>query len=185
MNKLITYKIINKIFPKQHSLTPESIRKEQMNEHSMKKLKKSQTIFGQSQKISKIINIMNLVMLENKKQVIVIRGPSGVGKSLFLRKALNNFIGLNEKLSKNYFIGDEFLFCNIVNPFTASLPYNTISFILRKIYLNIINCKKLKNLIKNTENLFLDDDDYRHINYILSLGKNDIDIKKEIDSINI
>ena len=54
---------------------------------------------------------MNLVIQYNKKQFIVIRGPSGVGKSLFLRKALNNFIGLNEKLSKNYFIGDEYLFC--------------------------------------------------------------------------
>ena len=185
MNKLVTFNILNKINQKQHSMTPQSLRKEQMNEHSMKKLKKSQTIFGYSEKINKIVNLMNLVIQHNKKQFIVIRGPSGVGKSLFLRKALNNFIGLNEKLSKNYFIGDEYLFCNIVNPFTATLPYNTISFILRKIYLNILNLKKFKMLIKRTENLLLDDEDYKHINYILSLGKSDIDVKNQIDLINI
>ena len=180
MNKLVTFRILNKINQK-HSMTPQSLRKEQMNEHSMKKLKKSQTIFGYSQEINNIIKLMNLVIQKNKKQFIIISGPPGVGKSLFVRKALNNFIGLNEKLSKNFFIGYEYLFCNIVNPFTTTLPYNTVSFILRKIYLNILELKKFKHLIKNTEHLELDEQDYRHISYILSLGKNDIDINNEIE----
>jgi len=181
MNKLITFNLINKITQKHHTLSPSSLHKENMDEHSMKKLKKSQTIFGYSNEIKKIIDIMNLVLKYNKKQFFVIRGPAGVGKTLFVRKTLNNFIGLNEKLSSNYFVGDEFLFCNILNPFTATLPYNTISFILRKIYLNILKLKKLKSLIKNTQNLSLDDEDYKHISYILSLGKKDIDIKNEIN----
>ena len=185
MDKLVTFNVLNKINQKQHTMTPQSLRKEQMKEKDMKKLKKSQTIFGHSEKINNFINLMNLVIEQNKKQFIVIRGPSGVGKSLFLRKVLNNFIGLNEKLSKNYFIGDEFLFCNLINPFTSTLPYNTISFILRKIYLNILTIKKFKLLKERTENLLLDEEDYKHINYILSLGKNDVDIKDEINSLNM
>ena len=185
MNKIITYNIINKINQKNHTLSPLSLHKEQNNENSMKKLKKSQTIFGFSNEIKSILNIMNLVLKQNKKQFFVIRGPSGVGKTLFVRKVLNNFIGLNENLSHNFYLSDEFLFCNILNPFTVTLPYNTISFILRKIYFHILKLKKLKNLIKNTQNLFLDDDDYRHISYILSLGKKDIDIKAEIDLISL
>ena len=182
MNKLINFNIINKITQKHHTLSPSSLHKENINEHSMKKLKKSQTIFGYSNEIKRIKDTMNLVLKYNKKQFFVIRGPAGVGKTLFVRKALNNFIGLNEKLSSNYFVGDEFLFCNILNPFTSTLPYNTISFILRKIYLNILRLKKLKYLIKNTQNLSLEDEDYKHISYILSLGKK---IKVEtIDDIN-
>ena len=184
MNKLTTFNLINKITQKHHTLSPSSLHKENMNEYSMKKLKKSQTIFGYSNEIKRIMDIMNLVLKYNRKQFFVIRGPAGVGKTLFVRKALNNFIGLNEKLSTNYFVGDEFLFCNILNPFTATLPYNTISFILRKIYLNILRLKKLRCLIKNIQNLSLDDEDYKHISYILSLGKNDIDIKNEINFIN-
>ena len=185
MNKVVTLNLINRIIQNKHTANSPSIKKEQMNEYSMKKLKKSQTIFGHSKEIERIINLMNSLIRLKKKQFIVVRGPAGVGKSLFVRKALNNFIGLNEKLSKNYFIGDEFLFCNIVKPFSATLPYNTISLILRKIYFNILNLKELKHLMKRTEDLSLDDEDFKHISYILSLGRNDIDIKNEIDSLNL
>ena len=115
-----------------------TIKQEQMTEKTKKKLKKSQTIFCNSKELKKLLSIMNNTMTQKKKQFIAIRGPYGVGKSLFLRKALNNFIGLNDRLSRGYFVGKEFLFCNIMNPFTSTLPYNTVSFILRKIYFYLL-----------------------------------------------
>ena len=161
-----------------------TIKQEQMTEKKKKKLKKSQTIFCNSKELKKLLSIMNNTMTQKKKQFIAIRGPYGVGKSLFLRKALNNFIGLNDRLSRVYFVGKEFLFCNIMNPFTSTLPYNTVSFILRKIYFYLSRYSLIKALFHRTKNLNLENEDFEHINYILSIGKNDINVKEDFKFIN-
>ena len=54
------------------------------------KYNKSNSIFGRDNELQKILKIMNTVTLKNRKQILLIKGPLGVGKSLFLRKALNN-----------------------------------------------------------------------------------------------
>ena len=160
------------------------IEQAQMTEKALRKLRKSETIFGYAKELNQIINIMNVAIKLNKKQFIAIKGPPGVGKSLFIRKALNNFIGTNENLSEVYFKDKEFLFCNALNPFTNTLPYNTISFILRKIYFNILKNNLIKELLKATKILKLKNDDLKNISYILSIGKNDINVKKDFDEVN-
>ena len=116
--------------------------------------------------------------------VFLIKGPLGVGKSLFIRKCLNNFIGLNDYLSMRYFTGEQFIFCNILNPFTSTLPYNTINFILRDIFLNIKRIDKIKELFNISRKLNLDNEDLENINFVLSIGKNDIDLFKEFEAFN-
>ena len=183
MNKIINFSIKNSKNIISNLILNYNIKQEQMTEKALRKLKKSETIFGYSKELNQIIHIMNETIRKNKKQFIAIRGPPGVGKSLFIRKALNNFIGLNEHLSKIYFGEKEFLFCNIVNPFTNTLPYNTISLILRKIYFYILKYNLVKELFQNTKNILLDNEDFKNISYILSMGKNDINIKNDFDMI--
>ena len=57
-------------------------------------------------KIELLLNHMKRILKQNKSQFYIIRGPLGVGKSLFIRKTLNNFIGLNDNLGQKYFKTD-------------------------------------------------------------------------------
>ena len=58
---------------------------------------------------------MNHAYKNNKRQFFLIKGPYGIGKSLLVRKCLNNFIGLNDFIGKNYFMSNQFLFCNTLH----------------------------------------------------------------------
>ena len=164
-----------------HTMTQSSIHKAQSKTTMMKKLQKSQTIFVNSMKIKKFLKMLNLVCLNCNRQFFLIKGPLGVGKTLFIRKCLNNFFGYNEFLSSQYFTGDQFLFCNIMNPYTKALPYNTVNFILRDIFLNIKRIDKLKDLFLISEDLKLDHEDLDNISFILSRGKNDINLYEEFE----
>ena len=166
---------------REHTMAPYSIHKAQSEVKMMKKLKDSQTIFGHSKEIQRFLNIINEACFKSYKQFFLIKGPMGVGKTLFVRKSLNNFIGLNDYLSRNYFTGDQFLFCNAMNPFTSTLPYNTINFILRDIFLNIKKIEKIRELCKISEELQFNNEDLNNASFILSIGKNDIDLQIEFD----
>ena len=163
-----------------HTLT-QSIQKVQSKLKVMIKLKKSQTIFGNSKKIQKFLKVINSAYIKCQRQFFLIKGPLGVGKSLFIRKCLNNFIGLNDYLSERYFTGEQFLFCNIMNPLTSTLPFNTVIFILRDIFLNIKRIDKIKELFNISEELKLDIEDLQNISFILSIGKNDIDLLNDFE----
>lgn len=147
---------------------------------SLIKLKKSQNIFGLHDKIELLLNHMKRILKQNKSQFYIIRGPLGVGKSLFIRKTLNNFIGLNDNLGQKYFKTDyQFLFCNSLNPFTSILPYNIFSCIFRKIYLLLRLEKKINEIISLFDKLNLDDQTISNICFILSLGRDDINLLKD------
>ena len=147
---------------------------------SLIKLKKSQNIFGLHEKIEMLLNHMKKILYRKKNQFYIIRGPLGVGKSLFIRKTLNNFIGLNDNLGQKYFNTDyQFLFCNTLNPFTSILPYNIFSCILRKIYLLLRLEKKINEIISLFNKLNLDDQTINNICFILSLGREDVNLLKD------
>ena len=164
-----------------HTMAPYSIHKAQSEVKLMQKLKNSQTIFGHSKEIQRFLNIINEACIKCYKQFFLIKGPMGVGKTLFVRKCLNNFFGLNDYLSRNYYTGDQFLFCNAMNPFTSTLPFNTINFILRDIFLNIKKIDKIRELCKISEELEFNNEDLNNASFILSIGKNDIDLQIEFD----
>ena len=85
---------------------------------SLLKLKRSQNIIGVHNSVSLLLKCLNNTFTNRKNQFFLIRGPLGVGKSLFIRKVLNNFIGLNDTLGRHYFNPRyQFLFCNLLNPF--------------------------------------------------------------------
>jgi hypothetical protein len=81
-------------------------------------------------------------------------------------------------LKKNY----QFLFCNLLNPFSEILPFNTISFILRKIFLLL----KIENHLNDILNLILefslDEKIINDINFIINLGKDDINLLYELNN---
>ena len=162
-----------------HSMRPLSIHKAQSHIKMILKLRKSQTIFGQSLLIKKICNILNHSYKNNKRQFFLIKGPLGIGKTLLLRKCLNDFIGSNDFLGRNYFQSEQFLFCNMVKPLNNVLPFNTVNYILREIFLNIKKLDKIKELYQSIKSIKLTKESFKNISFILSLGKNDINLEDE------
>ena len=147
---------------------------------SLLKLKKSETIIGMQYKVDLLIKYMNRTYQNKLRQFFLIRGPLGVGKSLFIRKVLNNFIGLNNILAKNYFNTNyQFLFCNLLNPFSTLQPYNTISLIFRKIFLLLKLDNKMNDILYLFNKLSIDNNTIKNINFILSMGRNDINLLNE------
>ena len=140
---------------------------------------KSQVIYGYDNEINKFVNIMNIVTKKSKKQFMLIKGPLGVGKTLFLRKCLNKYLDNNEELKNIYFNKDDFFLCGKVDPLTATFPYNNFCFLLRKIFLYLKKLNKLDEIKKLINELSLDNDNIKHINFVLSMGKKDINIKDE------
>ena len=145
------------------------------------KLEKSQKMFGYTQEIKRFVNILNEVKQKNKKQILLIKGPLGAGKTLFLRNGLNQFLEENEELKKIYFNSDDFIFFNLVDPLTATFPYNIFCFILRKLFFYIKKMKQLDLLNKLCNDLNLDNENIKYINLILSMGKKDINISEGFD----
>ena len=77
------------------------------------------------------MNHMSHIFLKNKKQFYLIRGPLGCGKSLLIRKALNNFIGNNDIIGGIYFKENyQFLFCNLLNILNFFLNQKLFDFFL-------------------------------------------------------
>ena len=50
------------------------------------KLERSIKIFGYDKEVERFTKLLNIVVQNTKKQIFRIKGPLGVGKSLFLRK---------------------------------------------------------------------------------------------------
>ena len=164
---------------------PILIQCSQQEENKMNyKFNKSNTIFGQDNEIKKFVNIMNNVTENNKKQTLLIRGPLGTGKSLFLRKVLNQYLDKNEDLKNIHLNEDEFIFCNKIDPLITTFPYNTFCFIFRKIFLHLKRLKLLRALNEETKSIKLDSENIKSINFILSISKKDININEEFDRVS-
>ena len=164
---------------------PILIQCSQQEENKMNyKFNKSITIFGKDNEIKKFVNIMNKVTENNIKQTLLIRGPLGTGKSLFLRKVLNQYLDNNEDLKSIHLNEDEFIFCNKIDPLITTFPYNTFCFIFRKIFLHLKRLKLLKALNEKTKNIKLDSENIKNINFMLSIGKKDININEEFERVS-
>ena len=142
------------------------------------KLEKSQKIFGYDKELNRFVNILNAVKQKNKKQILLIKGPLGAGKTLFVRNGLNQFLEENQDLKKIYFNSDDFMFFSITDPLTATFPYNIFCFIFRKIFFYIKKIKQLELINKLCVDLNLDNENIKYINFVLSMGKKDINIKE-------
>ena len=157
----------------------------ELSEEEQKKMKdkfdKSNIIFGHENDIVKLVNIMKTVTKKNRKQIILIKGPLGIGKSLFLRNSLNIYMENNEELKKIHLNEEEFIFCNKLDPLIVTFPYNTFCFIFRKLFFHLKRHNLLEELCENTRDINLDDENIGNINFILSIGKKDINIKEEFN----
>ena len=140
------------------------------------RIKKSQIFFGNYYELNRMKNVLNDTFDKKNKQFILIKGFIGVGKSLFLRKSLNNFIGLNNDLGKIYFLNYPFLFCSILNPVNNLISFNCLNFIFRQIFLEILKRGKIKKIEEMCLKNNIKKEQIKEINSILSLGKNDINL---------
>lgn len=145
-------------------------------------LKKSQTMFGRSKELNRMLGILNEALLNKKKQFILVKGYLGSGKSLFLRKAMNNFIGTNQDLASIYYSRYQFLFCSNQNHITRLLPYNCVSIIIHKIYRLLIQLGKRREICEMIAKSKMTKRTLLEIQYILSLGnkKREFDIFKDL-----
>ena len=146
------------------------------------KLKKSIKMLGFDDEIYRFVNILNRVTQKSKKQVFLVKGPLGAGKTLFVRNVLQKYLDYNEGLKEIFFNKDDFIFFNLVDPLTATFPYNTFCFILRKIFFYLKKMNKINELIKLCDELNLDNENIKYINFVLSMGKRDINIKEGFES---
>ena len=179
------YNSESKINLKGISNLPVPIKFSQSDEYKMEeKYFKSNKIFGRDNDLQKLLNIMNTVTKKNRKQLILIKGPLGVGKSLFLRKALSQYLDNNEELKDIHLNSDEFIFCNKIDPLIATFPYNTFCFILRKLFLHLKRLDLLKELYEETKKINLDDENIKSISFVLSIGKKDINVEEEFYKIS-
>lgn len=90
------------------------------------------------------------VVKYNKKELILIRGVYGSGKSLFVRKAFYEIITSNKELrtklaSKKGFL--EFIFITAHNPRSFNLPFTGFNSIFRSIYKCLTNTKLEKQRV--------------------------------------
>jgi hypothetical protein len=56
---------------------------------------------GRKDNINELLNDLNRVYKEDAKEYILVRGTTGSGKSLFIRKVLYEFIEMNRDLKQN------------------------------------------------------------------------------------
>ena len=179
------YNSESKINLKGISNLPVPIKCSQSDENKLEdKYLKSNVIFGREKDLQKMVNIMNTVTKKNRKQIILIKGPLGVGKSLFLRKSLNQYLDDNEGLKDIHLNSDQFIFCNKIDPLIATFPYNTFCFTFRNLFLHLKRLDLLKELYEETEKLNLDEENIKSINFVLSMGKKDINIEVDFDKIS-
>ena len=159
---------------------PRSNLKEEVEKMNIK-LERSIKIIGYENEIERFTKLLNTVTQKCKKQFFRVKGPLGAGKTLFLRKVLTNYLDSNEELKKIYFNENEFIFFNSVDPLTNTFPYNTFCFILRKIYFYIKKINKLKLIRELVEELNFDEDNIKYVNFVLSMGKKDVNIQDKND----
>ena len=112
-------------------------------------LKESIFIVGRDDEINKVLDLLNLVVVNNESKFILINGILGSGKSLFLRRVLYEFFekhkNISEKLpnlnKKNNY---PFVFVTSQLPTTLTTSFNGCVGFLKKIY-SRINFRHEKN----------------------------------------
>jgi class 3 adenylate cyclase len=113
---------------------------------------KSLFMLGRVRELDQALSLLNKVFMDKSKEILLIRGVTGSGKSLFIRKVLHEFINSHSDLSlkslntvngKNIInnIGSKlksnrppFIFTSFQSPFTINWAFNGFASIFREIY---------------------------------------------------
>jgi class 3 adenylate cyclase len=113
---------------------------------------KSLFMLGRVRELDQAISLLNKVFMDKSKEILLVRGVTGSGKSLFIRKVLFEFINTHSDLSlkslntvngKNLVnnTGSKlksnrppFIFTSFQSPFTINLAFNGFASIFREIY---------------------------------------------------
>ena len=105
----------------------------------------------------------------NFKELVLIRGVFGSGKTLFVRKAFYEFLEQNKELRNRYFAARsnsnlDFIFISNQNPRTYNIPFNGFNKIFKEILKNFIlfdpqlaKMKEMKHKIGGDETIILCD----------------------------
>jgi hypothetical protein len=102
---------------------------------------KSVYMVGRENELKCFISCLSEYITGKSIEIISIRGVTGSGKSLFLRKGLHEFLELNKELKNRYYNQPDlpFLLISYQSPITYTSPLNGFNKIMRDIYKTIIN----------------------------------------------
>jgi class 3 adenylate cyclase len=103
-------------------------------------------IIGRDKELEIFTTLLNDYIKQKSTEVIVIRGFTGSGKSLLIRKGLSDFLETNKELKNQHFNNQDYpcIFTSHQTPLTYTNPMNGFNKIFKKIY-HIITATKLKS----------------------------------------
>jgi len=136
------------------------IHKENMvnEDHAAEALKDSLFLIDREEQLSKFVKVIQEAYKTKAKKLVLIKGPTGSGKSLFLRRGFFEFLNNNKKFSESIFKTEKkrILFCTYQTPISLKKPFNGFYKIFREmfqyLFLNFdekVNIKSFKNTNQN------------------------------------
>lgn len=137
------------------------------SEDDIKTSEHSFRIFGRESELNALVKKFRYIYVNNTKQIILIRGQYGSGKSLLIRRALRDFINSDDDLYKTFYSNNNnnnnntttkkplSVLCTYQYPLMTFVPFNGLAFIFRQIYLwmnDNIYSKESYQLINSNSN---------------------------------
>jgi len=126
---------------KTHKFNPiymEQIHKETSlnEEHASEVLKDSLFIIDREENLKKFVGLIQNAYKLKEKKLILIKGPTGSGKSLFLRRGFYELLKQDRYFHESIFKTDtkRIVFCTFQTPITIKKPYNGFYKIFREMY---------------------------------------------------
>ena len=113
-------------------------------------LQRSLYMIGRNREFEICKNILNRVYKLNESEMFLIRGVTGSGKSLFVRKLLYEFLDSNKDLkskSLQYSLEFPYIFVSYQQPTTYLSPFNGWKTIFKQIYNSYYNQYIIKHKI--------------------------------------
>lgn len=107
-------------------------------------LKNSLFMVGRKDYAEDIVNILYNIYKKNEREFILIRGITGSGKSLLLRKVMYEFIEVNRELKNKLNSKFPFVFISHQMPTTLCDPMNGCNTILKEMFVKIKSSLNLK-----------------------------------------
>lgn len=113
-------------------------------------LLRSHFMIGRSEELNYLLNLYMSVYENKTKEIIVLKGVVGSGKSLLIRRSLYEFFNKNQEI-KRYYKGissNPLILCDFQTPFSIKKPFNGIVNLLLIILNRIKSINNKRKVIK-------------------------------------
>lgn len=105
-------------------------------EHVAEALKDSLFQIDREAQLSKFVSVIQEAYKTRQKKLVLIKGPTGSGKSLFLRRGFYEFLNNNKDFYESVFKTEtkRIFFCTYQTPITQKKPFNGFYKIFREMF---------------------------------------------------